>query len=48
MTIAPHSCEGARATREEWLARALQERYSERERATIVEALKLLDRVTQP
>lgn len=40
--------EGARATREEWLARALQERYSERERATIVEALRLLDRVTQP
>lgn len=40
--------EGARASREEWLTRALQERYSERERATIVEALGLLDRLVQP
>lgn len=40
--------EGARATREEWLTRAVQERYSERERGVIVEALRLLDRLVQP
>lgn len=40
--------EGARASREEWLTRALQERYTERERATIVAALGLLDRLVQP
>jgi DNA-binding MarR family transcriptional regulator len=36
---------GARATREEWLAHALDERYSDAERATIASALKLLDRL---
>ncbi|HEX6446816.1 MAG TPA: MarR family transcriptional regulator [Streptosporangiales bacterium] len=39
--------EGARASRAEWLARAMQERYTEAERATIVEALGLLDRLNQ-
>jgi DNA-binding MarR family transcriptional regulator len=38
---------GAQATREEWLVHALQERYSEAERATIAEALRLLDRLVQ-
>lgn len=38
---------GAHAAREEWLASALQERYSEGERATITAALGLLDRLTQ-
>ncbi|MBO0826824.1 MAG: MarR family transcriptional regulator [Streptosporangiales bacterium] len=40
--------DGARASREEWLTRALQDRYSARERATINEALGLLDRLVQP
>jgi DNA-binding MarR family transcriptional regulator len=38
---------GARATREEWLVHALRERYSDAERATIAEALRLLDRLVQ-
>ncbi|MEU5565130.1 MarR family winged helix-turn-helix transcriptional regulator [Micromonospora musae] len=37
---------GDRQAREEWLARALQERYTDAERAAIVEALALLDRLT--
>ncbi|MGK5741052.1 MarR family winged helix-turn-helix transcriptional regulator [Micromonospora sp. URMC 103] len=37
---------GDRQAREEWLARALEERYTEAERRTIVEALALLDRLT--
>jgi DNA-binding MarR family transcriptional regulator len=40
--------EGDRRVREEWLARSLRERYTEAERRTIVEALALLDRLTQP
>ena len=40
--------EGAQAAREEWLTRALQDRYTEDERGTIVEALGLLDRLSQP
>lgn len=40
--------EGAQAAREEWLAHALQERYTEAERTTITEALSLLDRLSQP
>ncbi|CCB72351.1 putative MarR-family regulatory protein (plasmid) [Streptantibioticus cattleyicolor NRRL 8057 = DSM 46488] len=40
--------EGVRATRDEWLARAFQDRYTDGERATITEALRLLDRLTQP
>jgi DNA-binding MarR family transcriptional regulator len=39
--------EGARAVRDEWLVRALQDRYTDAERATIVEALALLDRLTR-
>ena len=38
---------GTRRVREEWLARALQDRYTEAERATIVEALALLERLDQ-
>ena len=36
-----------RQVREEWLARAIQERYSERERRTILDALSLLERLTE-
>src|ERR1700742_3906763 len=39
---------GAQATRDEWLARALEERFSDAERATIAAALRLLDRLVQP
>ena len=39
--------EGDRRAREEWLARTLRECYTEAERRTIVEALALLDRLTQ-
>ena len=38
---------GTRRVREEWLARALQDRYTEAERGTIVEALALLERLDQ-
>lgn len=38
--------ESDRRVREEWLARAMQERYSERERRVILDALSLLQRVT--
>ena len=37
----------SRQAREEWLARALEEQYSDAERAVIVEALGLLARLTQ-
>jgi len=40
--------EGARAGREEWLAGALQERYTAAELGTIREAFDLLDRLVQP
>lgn len=33
---------------EEWLAKALQARYTERERQQLLEALALLERLTQP
>jgi DNA-binding MarR family transcriptional regulator len=39
--------ESDRQVREEWLARAMQERYSERERRTILDALSLLERLTE-
>jgi DNA-binding MarR family transcriptional regulator len=39
--------ESHRQVREEWLARAIQERYSERERRVILEALTLLERLTE-
>ncbi|OLR92034.1 MarR family winged helix-turn-helix transcriptional regulator [Actinokineospora bangkokensis] len=38
---------GSRAEREEWLARALQDRFTPDERATVVTALGLLDRLTR-
>jgi DNA-binding MarR family transcriptional regulator len=38
----------SRQAREEWLTRAFQDRYTEAERQTLVEALALLDRLTQP
>jgi DNA-binding MarR family transcriptional regulator len=37
-----------RQERDEWLARALQDRFTEAERRTIGDALTLLDRLTQP
>jgi DNA-binding MarR family transcriptional regulator len=40
--------EGTRQAREEWLARALQDRYTEHERNTVIEAMALLDRLTRP
>lgn len=40
--------EKTRQERDEWLARALQDRFTEAERRTIGEALALLDRLTQP
>jgi DNA-binding MarR family transcriptional regulator len=39
--------ESDRQVREEWLARALHERYSERERRIILDALSLLERLTE-
>jgi DNA-binding MarR family transcriptional regulator len=39
--------ESDRQVREEWLARAIQERYSEAERRTILDALSLLERLTE-
>ncbi|MEU0599526.1 MarR family transcriptional regulator [Streptomyces sp. NPDC006393] len=40
--------EGNRQVRAEWLARALEDRYTEDERQTLVEALTLLERLTRP
>ncbi|OBI41901.1 MarR family winged helix-turn-helix transcriptional regulator [Mycobacterium sp. E796] len=39
--------ESDRRVREEWLARAIQERYSELERRVILDALSLLERLTE-
>ena len=39
--------ESDRRVRDEWLARAIQERYSERERRVILDALALLERLTE-
>ena len=36
-----------RQAREEWLARTMQERYTERERRVILDALSLLERLTE-
>jgi DNA-binding MarR family transcriptional regulator len=38
---------GSRRQREEWLARALTDHYSETERQTVIEALALLDRLVE-
>jgi DNA-binding MarR family transcriptional regulator len=40
--------EGNRQVRAEWLARALEDRYTEDERQTLLEALTLLERLTRP
>ncbi|MEU6367137.1 MarR family transcriptional regulator [Streptomyces sp. NPDC046931] len=40
--------EGDREARQEWLARALQDRYTADERRTVLEALSLLERLTRP
>jgi DNA-binding MarR family transcriptional regulator len=39
--------ESDRQVREEWLARAIHERYSEPERRTILDALSLIERLTE-
>ena len=39
--------ESDRQVREEWLARTMQERYSEAERRIILDALSLLERLTE-
>jgi DNA-binding MarR family transcriptional regulator len=39
--------ESDRQVREEWLARAIHEHYSEAERRTILDALSLLERLTE-
>ncbi|KBZ68324.1 MarR family winged helix-turn-helix transcriptional regulator [Mycobacterium colombiense] len=39
--------ESDRRAREEWLARTIQERYTESERRVIVDALSLLERLTE-
>lgn len=39
---------GERAARHGWLADAVAERYTDAERATLAEALTLLDRLTEP
>lgn len=40
--------EGTRQARSEWLARALQDRCTEDERQTVIEAMALLERLTRP
>ncbi|WP_377271337.1 MarR family winged helix-turn-helix transcriptional regulator [Peterkaempfera sp. SMS 1(5)a] len=40
--------EGTRQAREEWLARAMQDRYTEEERQTVLQAMALLERLTHP
>jgi DNA-binding MarR family transcriptional regulator len=42
-----HLVEGSRAAREEWLARAMQDRYTETERRALIKAMALLDRLTR-
>ncbi|MGW0953283.1 MarR family winged helix-turn-helix transcriptional regulator [Streptomyces sp. NPDC002545] len=39
---------GDRQSRGEWLTRALQDRYTEAERETLLEAFALLERLTKP
>jgi len=39
---------GNRQARDEWLTRAMLERFTEDERQTIIEAMALLERVSQP
>ena len=51
ITLSPRAreyVEGSRQVRDEWLARALQDRYTDAERRTVIEALTLLERLTHP
>ena len=51
VSIAPagrKKIEGDRQIREEWLAQALRERFTEAERRTLMQGLALLDRLNQP
>ena len=45
--LAREYIDDSRQVREEWLARALQDRYTDAERNTVVEALALLERLTR-
>ncbi|MEV7356947.1 MarR family transcriptional regulator [Kitasatospora sp. NPDC091276] len=50
ISLSPQGLEqlkGSRHTREEWLAGALQERYTAAERRSIIEALTLLERLVE-
>jgi DNA-binding MarR family transcriptional regulator len=50
LTLTPTGLEralGAQATWDEWLANAIQVRYTKAERTTIVDALALLDRLIE-
>ncbi|SOE07120.1 MarR family winged helix-turn-helix transcriptional regulator [Streptomyces sp. Ag109_G2-15] len=40
--------EGNKQLREEWLARAFEDRYTEEERQTVLKALELLERLSRP
>ncbi|MET8584902.1 MarR family transcriptional regulator [Streptomyces collinus] len=40
--------EGNKQLREEWLARAFQDRYTEEERQAVLRALELMERLSQP
>ncbi len=40
--------DGKRHAGEQWLACALEDRYTEAERATLIQAMALLERLTQP
>lgn len=40
--------EGTRQARGEWLAKALQDRCTEAERQSVIEAMAVLDRLTRP
>ncbi|MEU9387501.1 MarR family transcriptional regulator [Streptomyces sp. NPDC048279] len=40
--------EGNRQVRDEWLARAFEERYTEQERQTMLTAFELLERLSRP
>ncbi|GAA2037082.1 MarR family transcriptional regulator [Catenulispora yoronensis] len=44
---ADETVRGSRRARDEWLERALRERYDEAELRTVVEALELLDRLSE-
>ncbi|MFC4030808.1 MarR family winged helix-turn-helix transcriptional regulator [Streptomyces polygonati] len=46
-TLGRERAEGTRQAREEWLARALHDRYTEAERRTVIEAMTLLERLAE-